>query len=106
MKRCAFTTGWREAMRRIDNPLAYVNGVQAMCRAADLLSMWTICERPTDFPTGYTARCHVVGNGVFGHTQECICGDLEMLREVLDSAGLICMPRDPSDEAQIVETWV
>jgi hypothetical protein len=93
-------------MTPVDDPLGYVVGIQGMCYASDLLPMWTICERPTDFPSGYTARCHVVAKGWSRPTEHCLCGDLEMLREVLDSAGLVCMARDPSDEAQIVETWV
>ena len=32
--------------------------------------------------------------------------DLEALREHCRKHGLVCLPRDPNDEPQILETWL
>jgi hypothetical protein len=67
--------------------------------------MWTIYERPADFPEFFIARPHVVRRGTHSallaylqHTT------LDGVRKLLPD-GLYCLGRSPDDEPQIVETW-
>jgi hypothetical protein len=80
----------------------------AQWRAAKrgVLSMWTIYDRPKDYPDGYIARrfdCTALGPVA---TQHAYPGELELIRETLRAAGLVRMDRLPDDEPQIVETWL
>jgi hypothetical protein len=70
------------------------------------LSMWTIYDKPRDHPDGYIARRHEAANGVSGPTNDVITGDLALMREAMERCGLYCMPRAPSDDLRIVETWL
>ena len=80
----------------------------AMDRGA--LPMWTVYDKPTDYPTGYIARRYEVGGagrrGVILATNDTIVGPLEEIRNTFKLAGLTCLPRDEADERQIVECWV
>lgn len=68
--------------------------------------MWTVYERPTDYPDGHIARMHIVDGTGSQPTPHFISGELEMLRKVLRYAGLICMARSPPDDPKIVESWL
>lgn len=69
------------------------------------LPIWTIYERPADYPDLFVARLFIGGKpsakALFGRT-------LDEVRAVLTHTypGLFCIPRDPRDEPQIVETWL
>jgi hypothetical protein len=67
-----------------------------------LLSMWTIYERPKDYPEGYIARRFES----IMPTDDTLTGELEELREIFINAGLFKLPRSEGDEPQIVETWL
>ena len=67
------------------------------------LTMWTICDRPTDYPHGIIARLHEVPGGP---TQCSIIGELEDLRERFRQAGMHPITRSEGDELQIIETWI
>lgn len=71
------------------------------------LVFYVIYFSPTDFPGKYVVRRHRVAKAsVHPEIQAFwIGGSLEEARERLP-AGTICIPRDKSDEPQIVESWV
>lgn len=69
------------------------------------LGLWTIYERPRDYPNGYVARLWKLGTP----TNTVLHGDtLEEVRFLLDKCypGLVRIPRSPRDDPQIVETWL
>jgi hypothetical protein len=69
------------------------------------LLIWTVYERPLDFPDRYVARAHLTEPGQTKplpfHLE---AWTLEGLRRQLP-AGLYCQPRLEGDEPQIVECW-
>lgn len=71
-----------------------------------VLSMWTIYSHPADFPHSYVARRFEVGNGEPIATDDVVQGELSILREGFQYAGLVCLSRHMDDEPQIVETWI
>lgn len=73
-----------------------------------VLSMWTVYERPSDYPELYVARRW----DIVRHAREPVWTDdvrtaptLEGLRALLPP-GLHCMPRQHGDEPQVVEVWL
>jgi hypothetical protein len=71
--------------------------------------MWTVYERPKDYPDGFAARRFSIGNGTFQKTDQCIFGaTLDSVRWALCqlSPGMTRLPRDERDEPQIIETWM
>jgi hypothetical protein len=67
------------------------------------LAIWTIFDHPKDYPEGFIARMFEVGEGP---TDQSVTGDLAFIRQVFEDVGLTCIPRDPNDEPQIVESWL
>lgn len=69
------------------------------------LCLWTIYEKPSDYPDLFVARMFVGDKPtalvLLGKT-------LDEVREALSRAhpGMCCMPRDPRDDPKIVETWL
>jgi hypothetical protein len=70
------------------------------------LSLWTIYDRPNDYPHGFIARRHDVGRGKSTPAADLLIADLEGLREVFQNAGLHCIPRQKDDDVKIVESWI
>jgi hypothetical protein len=70
------------------------------------LAIWTIYDRPKDFPDGFIARRFEVSGGVSGPTKDTITGKLEDIRQAFWKAGLCKLSREEGDEPQIVESWV
>ena len=76
---------------------------QEAVEAGDLL-IWTICERPFDYPDLFTVR-------PFSMTAQAPCeivataATLDGIREMLPP-GLTCQGREPGDLPVIVECWV
>lgn len=70
------------------------------------LTLWTIYDKPKDYPHGICARRHEVGNGKSVPTEHMLFGELELLRRVFREAGLTRITRAPEDDAKIVETWI
>lgn len=66
------------------------------------LDIWTVYERPTDYPQGFIARLYRNGTA----TQAIVTGDtLDAVRGGIP-LGLCRMARHPSDDPVIVETWL
>ena len=66
------------------------------------LDIWTVYEKPSDYPTKYVARLFQNDkptiNAVFADT-------LDGVRKKIPP-GLYCMPRDPKDDPKIMESWL
>jgi hypothetical protein len=72
-----------------------------------VMTIWTVYERPTDYPDGFIARRFEVGGGKTTATDDTlVSNDLERLRQILARAGLIKLLRNERDEPQIVESWL
>ena len=70
------------------------------------LPIWTVYDHPRDYPNGYVARRWLT-LPVPRATNEVIIADkLDDIRDQLEAKGLVKLMRDPSDEPQIVETWL
>jgi hypothetical protein len=71
--------------------------------------MWTVFERPRDFPNSFVARRFVIRtNGTIeAEPKALIASDLEGIRDLIRAIdpNLFCLPRNENDEPQIVETW-
>jgi len=81
---------------------------QSEAHTRGVLNMWTVYDRPRDFPDSHVARRFECGGG---HTEpvatrDVIKGDLPAIRDALSRCGLVCLSRNDSDEPQIVESWV
>lgn len=84
-----------------------------MARCADVtdgqaLVMWVVYDKPSDFPSSFVARKHVME--VYAHefvaTQELhVAPTLQELRAKLP-AGLYPIGRSAMDAPQIVEVWI
>jgi hypothetical protein len=78
---------------------------QSLFGRRGLLPIWTVYDRPTDFPTGHIARCHTVGKGG-GVTDFTLDGPLDELQDAFRLAGLTRITRHEDDEPHIVEVWL
>jgi hypothetical protein len=67
------------------------------------LNLWTIYDRPKDYPHGIIARRHLMPGGP---TECMLIAPLEDLRAIFVAAGLVCVPRADNDDVKIVESWV
>jgi hypothetical protein len=76
---------------------------QAAHRGA--LAIWTIYDRPSDFPDGFIARRFEVGAGQTTATRDTVTGKLEDIRQAFWKAGLMKLERQQGDDARIVESW-
>jgi hypothetical protein len=80
-------------------------GVAPIAHLDVLVAIWTVYERPKDYPQGYVARRFVIKANLPISTEETMFGlTPDDVRAQLPK-GLIRIERDPEDEPQIVETW-
>jgi hypothetical protein len=79
---------------------------QAEAGKRGALSMWTVYEKPKDYPDGYVARRFEVAGVITATATSIKSRELEPIREKLARAGLVRLDRNPEDEPQIVETWL
>jgi hypothetical protein len=70
------------------------------------LSIWTIYDRPKDFPEGFIARRFEVAGGETVTTRDTLNGALNDIRLAFERAGLVNICRQEGDEPQIVESWI
>jgi hypothetical protein len=80
--------------------------VQANAIKRGNLNIWTIYDRPTDYPHGHIARRFEVGKGEQIVTDHTLIGELDELRQTFERAGLTKLKRQEGDEPQIVESWI
>lgn len=81
--------------------------IQAEAVKRGVLTMWTVYEKPKDYPIGWIARMFEITRAGPKPTGSVIkCAELEPIRMKLARAGLMRLMRDESDEPQIVETWL
>ena len=88
--------------------VAVRQGTRCTDCGGSLLEVWTIYQRPADYPGGFVARMHVVGAtaALCGPTDRAYFGPtLDSVRGQLPS-GLVCLGREAGDEPQIVESWI
>lgn len=72
---------------------------------AEPLSIWTVYERRADYPTKFVARRWLATIQLVATDDVLLDDTLEALRNRLPP-GLVQMPRDPSDDPTIVESWL
>ena len=72
------------------------------------MKLWTIYERPADYPNRYVAReSEVGGNEDAPRTKRMkFSSDLSALRKQMEQLGLTQYKRDPEDQLCIVEVWL
>lgn len=69
------------------------------------LAIWTIIERPSDYPDEFIARKWIVAEGVAAPTGDIVTGPtLQSVRDQIPP-GLYCFTRAPEDDPNIVESW-
>lgn len=74
-----------------------------------MLAMWVVFDRPRDYPDGAVARRFEIDRGGPFATETVIMApSIGALRALLGEVAptAIVVPRDPSDEPQIVEVWL
>lgn len=72
------------------------------------LLLWTIYERPLDYPDGFVVRLHRVLPGMSVATNHAVVAEsLEEARGLIPGrCSMLRVPRSPQDEPQIVESWL
>lgn len=71
----------------------------------EVLSLWTIYERPKDYPTQFVARRFEATDPPKATSDLLLADDLDGIRNMLP-AGLYCLPRQLGDDPVIIETWL
>ena len=73
----------------------------------NVLSIWTIYEKPLDFPLLYVARRFEIMRDGPRPTEDVITSrDIELVRRALSLRGLTPLPREEGERVQIVESWI
>lgn len=67
------------------------------------LDMWTIYDKPKDYPDVFVARRFILDQA----TKDMFIGrTLDEIRQPFQLAGFACMKRAETDDPVIVETWL
>jgi hypothetical protein len=73
----------------------------------DGFELWTVYDRPRDFPHTFVARRFVITAGHISPTDDYIvCADVERIRTELIKRGYARLVRHPQDDPKIIEVWV
>lgn len=72
----------------------------------DALVIWTVYERPKDFPESYVARLWEVTADGPKATENVVIGSLEDVRATLRDMHLTRLARADGDDPVILETWI
>jgi hypothetical protein len=67
-----------------------------------VLNIWTVFDRPLDYPHGFIARRFELDQP----TQDAFEGDIDAIREAFERCGLYCLKRNDVDHPSVVETWL
>ena len=72
------------------------------------LFMWTVYDRPRDYPHSFVARKFAVSGvgGTLATADMIVAPDLDSIRKLMVNRGLTCITRSPDDDPKIVETWL
>ena len=73
------------------------------------LAIWTVYERPKDYPDKFVARRFDIGSeGAKPTASIIVTPDLQTLREILllELHLSVCLTRNAADEPHIVESWL
>lgn len=71
------------------------------------LSIWTVTERPRDYPDKFVARRWLVDRqGEHPTSDILLSDDIEWIRAWLRERGFVCIPRQEADDPVIVESWL
>jgi hypothetical protein len=91
-----------------DDPVFQVLEAQSDAAKRGALAIWTVYDRPGDYPDGYIARMFEAasGSGDSIATSLTLAGQLAGIRQVLAKAHLIRLDRKPDDAPQVVESWL
>jgi hypothetical protein len=83
-------------------------GVQGQPQGGAELPVWVVYDKPADFPNTFVARrwLSAAGPKVTPTDDFIVSPDLESLRALLASRGLVRFNRSPEDDAKIVEVWI
>jgi hypothetical protein len=74
-------------------------------RGLECMPLFTIYDRPSDYPDGFIARMFLTGR-IEIPTLITVLGSLEEIQEKLEEVGLTKMARAEHDDPKIVECWV
>ena len=93
--------------------LTHAKALMVLMRQADAakqgkLAVWTVYEKPADYPDGCIARRFEVGGGSPEPvaTADTHTGTLDHLRDVFRRAGLYRLERQTADQPHVVECWI
>jgi hypothetical protein len=75
---------------------------QADAQVRGVLNIWTVYNRPKDYPSGYIVRRFEMETP----TSDTFTGSLDSIREAFMRCGLSCTSRAHADDHCIVETWL
>lgn len=90
----------------MNSPVDHILRLQYGATRRGHLPMWTIYEKPKDFPDSYVARMFEVAKEPVATHHTIRSDQLEPLRAAFAQAGLVCMARSPEDDPKIVEVWL
>lgn len=69
------------------------------------LELWTIYNKPKDFPDHYVARKFLIDKEPIPTMDYFTANTLNEIRLMIPP-GLVMMMRDPNDHPNVVETWI
>lgn len=71
------------------------------------LIIWTVYDKPKDFPNNFVARKQIIGEGQSRWTGDIvICNDLKKIQAHMERQFLFRLPRNEDDDPKIVECWM
>lgn len=71
------------------------------------LSLWTVYNRPKEFPGHFVARKFMIApDGAYPTEETFKAKELADVRREMEKLGLFRMHRSPGDDDKIVETWI
>lgn len=73
--------------------------------AGDLV-LWTVYDRPADYPSSAVARRWIVDAAGLSYTDAIVVAPTVDLVRALIPAGMVAIPRHEKDDPVIVETWL
>lgn len=81
---------------------------QISSRLLDCLPMWTVYDRPEDFPELIVARLwRTLPEPAPTNTLFTVpAGHAHIVRDILAEAGFVKLDRQPGDDPVILETWI